>query len=141
MKIVRGKKYKTANGINVTLISYNAKDNNDNELFIGKIINNGVEELQCWYNDGMSYNRNGNYSLVEVPDWMDFKMDDMVMVKNKNDKDYYPAHFADVNDLGAGAIPFVWPNGTTSWTAAGKVMRSVHECRRPTEEEINKYNE
>ena len=70
--------------------------------------------------------------------YADFKIDDLVMVRNGNADNIWnpwrPHHFAGVNEKGEA---LAWSGGCTSWTAEGESAQWDF-CRKPTEEELQK---
>ena len=117
------KKYKTRDGLAVRILCVD-NYNNQTHPVIG-LVSNGVVA---------SYQTNGKYlwdadscnDLVEIKPYEDFKIDEPVMVQDKQAKGWYRGHFAGVRD---GKVT-IWCSGGTSFTTTHKV--SWDECRRPT---------
>ena len=69
--------------------------------------------------------------IAEYHEWYDFKIDDRVMVREREDGIWLPRYFAGVKE----GVPYAWYKGTTSWTSDYPLPWS--QCRRPTKEELD----
>ncbi len=129
------KKYKTRNGLPVRVVCTDMQDeeypvialvkNTDGEapLFYtkyGKFINYGDDDDDEYEND-----------LIEVTPWDDFKIDDPVMVRDCDYKQWSKRCFAGVYN----GYPQAFCDGKTSWTSNGS-KTSWEQCRKPTPEEL-----
>lgn len=129
MKIEMGKKYKLADGTPVRRVL--AVDMIDTlypvlvELEAGGVLYfSALGKAPCQLNQP---------DLVEVSEWEDFKIDEPVMVRNYEQKNWSRRHFAEVSPEGK---PYTWLDGKTSFTATAKSSLSWNYCRRPTKEEL-----
>jgi hypothetical protein len=74
-------------------------------------------------------------NLVEVSEWDDFKIDDPVMVRDREDESWLKGYFAGVKE----GKPTTWSAGATSWSAISNAhLVYWNFCRKPTAEELGK---
>ena len=74
------------------------------------------------------------FNLIEVGPYADFKIDEKVMVRDLEGRNWVFAHFARVDEAGR---PTAFRDGKTSWTSTlPRYTESFVECRRPTAEEL-----
>lgn len=86
------------------------------------------------------YTREGKY-LADSPEdhvldlvesaYEDYKIDDPVMVRTKEGKDWVRRYFAGVRN----SLPTTFRSGATSWSSDGAIFAWSH-CRRPTTTEL-----
>jgi len=144
VRVLMDKKYRTRGGDKVTILKTDL--NNKNFPVLGIVTNKeGIEEARAWTSSGKCVvifgipfeGLKSDYDLIEVTPWDDLLIDELVLYKTNEDEAWYRGHFAGINDIGGGSFPFVWSGGLTSWTTINSI--SVVECRRPTQEEIERY--
>lgn len=82
--------------------------------------------------DGVVWDQEHGFDLIEVSPWDDFEVDEPVMVRHGGGFCWTHRHFAGVCEGGRAAT---WADGLTSWTASN-IITTWDECRRPTPEEL-----
>lgn len=110
-----------------------------------KLVNGVPMEIEHHYTPEGKYWDDGaldTRDLVEISEYEDFKVDDLVMVRDYDCVDWIHAYFAGVGEDG---LPQTWADGATSWTATNLSARyrktSWNFCLKPTAEELeNKSN-
>lgn len=70
--------------------------------------------------------------LVKIPQLTDLKIDDKVMVRNYDNKEWLKRYFAGISDNGK---IFVFCDGVTSWTNNGSTIE-WNQWRLPAEDEL-----
>ena len=89
----------------------------------------------------VTFKENGKFStydspadLIVIGPYDGFKIDDPVMVRDEEGKEWQRRHFAGVSE--ASGNPMTFTNGNTSWTQEGIGLTPWLQCRRPTKEEL-----
>lgn len=124
------KKYKTRDGREVVLYCTDAPGR---FCVHGRIDNMAQWDINGIYHIHMPDNL---LDLIEVSPYEDFKIDEPVMVKQKDEDvtKWRKRHFAGISETG---VPMAWDCGFTSWTSTSSVLKAGWDkCRRPTEEEL-----
>lgn len=134
MKISMDKKYRTRNGRAVRVLCVDRKCD-EFPVVAAVLSSDGKETIHTFTAEGKYAlgDHKTPTDLVEVSEWDDFKIDDLVMVRNTDDGAWNLRHFAGVDSK--CDRPSTWVDGTTSWTANRSKSIWIY-CRKPTEEEL-----
>ena len=129
-----GKKYLNRNGTVVEIV-HRTESDALGFCFIGVSHQNGTT-IDNAFRPGGQYlkdmdGESSNDLIAEYHEWHDFKIDDPIMVRKREDGNWLPRYFAGVHE----GMPHAWYNGATSWTA--KHSLPWLQCRRPTKEELD----
>lgn len=86
------------------------------------------------------YAREYHKHATATPEWLTFENDEKVMWRKNGDDKWNRGHFRaqPVANGKTCKFPAVVLGGGTSWTEPAATMH-VHECRRPTAEELDGY--
>lgn len=108
------KKYRTRNGCNVRILCIDAKiDGYPVVALIEEYDGNERSTLHtedgCYYRSG----EEGEYDLIEVSPYEDFKIDDKVLVRDSEDGEWMRRYFSHVDEYGN---PHTFQDGRTSWS-------------------------
>lgn len=96
----------------------------------------GVQYLETYHDDGRVRldKQPSQHDLVELSPFDQFKIDDLVMVRDYDNEPWNHRYFAGVDEKGRAKA---WKNGQTSWTIEDRDDYSTwDECRRPIQEEL-----
>lgn len=96
----------------------------------------GVQYLETYHDDGRVRldKQPSENDLVEISPFDQFKIDDLVMVRDYKERTWNRRYFAGVDEKGRAKA---WDAGTTSWSVEDRDdYSSWDECRRPTPEEL-----
>lgn len=116
MKIDINKKYMTKSGRKVRILATNIKDTNwPVAAAVRWFGDHDAEDLYSYSAEGLFHlGSSHEHDLVEVPVWHDFKVDQPVLVRNK-DGSWVKRYWARAVD----DKPTTWANGATSWSVDG----------------------
>jgi len=124
MKVNKDKQYRTRQGGKVNIYEVD-------EMLIGKYAVIGAYfDGSGWH--GVNWNIDGLFDkshgetcldLIEVSPYDDFKIDDKVLVKNRNDNCFTKRHFAGVHHNGQAKT---FDDGATSFTTNGNTSPWLH---------------
>ena len=130
-KIDMNKKYRTRCGYPVRVLCTDMKSGK--YTVVALVYTMLGETPICFTEFGFEvYNQEGNYDLIEVSPWEDFKKDDKVMVSEDGEK-WFRRYFAYEKD----GVVYTYRDGTTSWTVdAEEYVATWNYCRKPTKEEM-----
>lgn len=127
--------YTTSNGHVVRLL---CTDRKDPVLTVVGLVTDpkyGEEHIYTWDKFGVS-RVTSSLNLVKYCTYTDFKIDEPVMVRDRDSELWKERHFAGVVD----GQPSTFPAGTTSWTVHTQYDNpspiTWEQCRRPTKEEL-----
>lgn len=130
-KISMDKKYRTRSGIKIRRVL--CVDRNHPDWPVLYEAENGAL-IACTASGQCLKDFDGDYDLIEILPYEDFKIDDPVMVKLHHQFAWGKRYFAGVNKDGQ---PLAFQNGRTSWSS-GEQRDVWDECRKPTAEELAK---
>lgn len=125
------KKYKTMDGRSVRII---CTDRKGDEYSVVALVNDGnFEHAKSYTAEGFfwSSDEESRHDLVEVTPYEDWKVDDLIMVRDSDVEKWIPRYFAGVRD----GVLYAWNNGYTSYTANGGHTNWC-QARKPTAEEL-----
>lgn len=130
-KIDMNKKYRTRCGYPVRVLCTDMKSGK--YTVVALVYTMLGETPICFTEFGFEvYNQEGDYDLIEVSPWEDFKKDDKVMVRDGAWYTWAPRYFSHVED----GKPYTFINGRTSFSSEGKETKCWEYCRKPTKEEL-----
>lgn len=130
--IEMNRKYRTRDGRAVRVLCVDA----GTAYPVVGVLADQPEQLHRWMADGV-FSRlvasEHRLNLVEASEWDDFKIDEPVMVRDRDSDPWSRGYFAGV--YSSTGNPMTWRHATASWTACGKTQ-CWNQCRRPTPEEL-----
>ena len=137
LKLEVGKKYLTLSNTVVEII-YQVAPDVFGHRYIGMHLSDGALITSSYREDGCAGRAGGPLHpesiKAEYHEWHDIKVHEPVMVRNSDAREWLPRYFAGVKN----GLPHAWRNGASSW--ANKDSIHWKQCRRPTEEELNRAN-
>ena len=124
-----GETYKDKCGNDVRIICVDRK--HPSHSIIGLIIvNDGYETHATFTKDGRC---NSSFDLILPEDYSTYKIDEPIMVRDRDNEVWLRRYFAGVKD----DKPCTWNCGATSWSVSSpEGMFPWNQCRRPTKEEL-----
>ena len=130
-----GETYKDKSGNDVRIICV---DKRGEFPIVGIVSINprGKEEVMSYTSEG-SYlvYEDSPHDLILPEDFRTYKIDEPVMVRDRDEEEWLRRYFAGVK----ADKPCAWDNGATSWSVGSPDnMLAWEQCRRPTKEELGK---
>ena len=125
------KRYKTRDGRSVRIICTDMKGG---EHCVVALVQEGeCEDIGRYTAEGLfwSSNEESRHDLIEVSPYEDWKVDDLIVVKNNNSDSWEYRHFAGT----VNGVPCAWDSGRTSYTSGG-YYTLWDEARKPPAEEL-----
>lgn len=125
------KKYKTRDGRSARIICTDMKA--CGYSVVALVQSEDGEQIESYTAEGLFWSRydESKYDLIEVSPYEDWKVDDLIMVRDSDRDTWVMRYFAKVQD---GKV-YAWKNGYTSYTADG-CQTHWSEARKPTVEEL-----
>ena len=133
-KIDISKKYRTRSNLPVEILRTDIKSIDFPVVAIIRL-SDDKEFTNCFTEYGNFYaHGESDMDLFEVSQYEDFKIDDLVMVRESPSKSWKRRYFAGTRDGKA----LTWDSGATSWSSNNNEFHcsAWKECRRPTPEEL-----
>jgi hypothetical protein len=129
--ISMNKKYKTRDGRSARIICTDMKGCGYSVAAL--VQSEDCEQMESYTAEGLfwSHNKESKDDLIEVSQYEDWKVDDLIMVRDSDRDKWVTRYFAKVQD----GIVYSWSNGYTSYTADGSQTFWL-EARKPATEEL-----
>lgn len=131
--IEMGKKYRTRDGREVRVLCTDA--NHKIYPIVALMERDGVDVVNRYTLCGQySAGAESHLDLIEVSPFEDFKIDDPVMVRHRDDGIWHRRHFAGIDEHGRA---LVWSYGATSWSHDHVDVKAPwSQFRKPTAQEL-----
>ena len=128
------KKYRTRDGASVRILCTDAKRNMYPVVALVESENSALESIETFTADGRfsTSQPDSPFDLFVVTPYDNFKIDEPVLVKQRESGRWYKRHFSGVNDDG---MPMVFMEGLTSWTCGNTPQELFDHCIRPPKNE------
>jgi len=125
------KKYMTRDGRSVRIICTDMRGCGYNVVAL--ITSDECDLLESYTAGGMYWDNNtaSRHDLIEVSPYDDWKVDDLIMVRDFDTGKWNLRYFANVQE----GIVYSWSSGYTSYTADGETM-FWNQARKPTAGEL-----